>query len=200
MKQMFRLWDRTGTWIPADTYKDPQTNAPPAGSMNPDGTQYLDGTQVLAYFLGGPELTGWRIDRPNAPAVGANSVHGPFYDFQKEMFGVPTPEDGNVPVGRLLDPWGTPYTYFSTGLSGKYSSSSICPICGGLTPYFAKANKPLNPGMIQIISAGPDNEFGAPSVTAVFPTIFTAAEGAWSPEAPGGDDMSNFHQGVLGSE
>ena len=78
------------------------------GALANEGST-LDGNQALIYFLGGPAGTGWHPTKPYAPAAGAQSVKGPYYDFPsarlKTFPGITLP--------WFVDTYGTPYCYFA---------------------------------------------------------------------------------------
>lgn len=59
---------------------------------------------------------------------------------------------------------------------------------------FVLAGKFVRPDSFQIVSAGKDNMPGPGG------TSFTPGSGAYSPAAPGGDDLANFHDGMLASD
>lgn len=185
--KMYPRWDITTQGNPPGL-REPQTNTV---------LTTLRGTQVLAYFLGGPEQTGWKISGPYTATDSDNSVYGPFYDFNKNMFGTAGEDvDGNAVdyTGYILDPWETPYAYFSTGRGNKYGSAASEQ--NAMLYPFKQSSKSMNPSQVQLISAGPDTKFGENGTVGTW----TAGTGEWAPEAKGGDDMSNFHKGVMGAE
>lgn len=122
----------------------------------------LDGSRCLVFFLGGP---GWLTGSPERGlAAGSN----PFASGgeRKIFFDFPARRISN---GRFLDPWGTPYFYFSskdgndyayfglfyTNTTGGYAAetSSI------VTPLTDATGRYQNSHGFQIISLGKDKKF-----------------------------------------
>src|SRR5205814_1017431 len=87
----------------------------------------LDPNQCLVFFLTGGSVTGrtgFAVDpgKPFAkPAVKGETRRGPFVEFDPKKYD----KDG-----RLLDPWGTPYAYFSAVKGNDYGGKFQ-----GVTPY-----------------------------------------------------------------
>jgi hypothetical protein len=129
---------------------------------------------------------GWAPDGPYAPAQSAQTKKGPFFDFPSERL-VPSPAALNTNgLNHYVDPWGTPYAFFAaTGdhydprvsfpmtrdpettddtLTYDPSDTADPNANGGKGPYTAhpyrSASKWLNAGKVQIISAGPNKQFG----------------------------------------
>ena len=103
--------------------------------------------------------------------------------------------------------------YFSTGSGKDYSVNDAYILPNRDTaligPFKINGGGWGAPGQMQIISAGPDQEFGTP-YTSTSPGGPKATRGEWQPgvgeyadtsaEAFGADDISNFNGGVpLGS-
>ena len=159
------------------------------------GTSYvLDPDQCLVFFLGGPPnpaggLLGFSTDPTNP--VNPNTDREKWFDFE---VGRLVQRDATKPFYSYNDGWRqAPYMYFSSG--GKrdngyvfFASASI-PITNG--PYVqqtAPTVRYYNSSSFQLISAGPDGQFGL--------------GGAWTPgntTPQGRDDVSNFHDKALGN-
>jgi len=166
------------------------------------GFVILDGPQCLVFFLGGIKGNlGFSTNTRN-PTDNRQDRIGPFFKFQPKRL---TTDPSGFP--RYNDPWGTPYAYFSSynrrnGYEKYYASPGLGTDCPGLVPYYKStignvvlaAYDPTqvnhyNPETFQIISAGPDKQFGA--------------GGLWGPGNPalgaGADDYANFHRTRLGT-
>jgi prepilin-type N-terminal cleavage/methylation domain-containing protein len=200
------------------------------GQFTP-GEFLLEGDQCLVFFLGGipgkgpsgPFCTGFSTN-PENPAyhtvATGTEVVPPFFEFQSSRL-VVLPNKARSPSHySYKDTYGmTPYAYFSSyktrngynrfALIGGKPSSDCATL--GVWPY-AEALSPSpryqNPNTFQIISAGPDGQFGKGSD----PTIATAL---WSPAiagstpatagptpataTAGADDQSNFYDSPLGT-
>lgn len=181
--------------------------ATPFGSITNMNGQVISGSQCLVFFLGGPQLQGFDSTGPITPAGTAKK--GPYMDFDlNRVFDNKNPTD-YVNNNRYLDTWGTPYAYFSSGRSDNYiyAMQSI-PTDNGVQnigTFKDSAKKWVNMGGVQIISAGPNQLFGAGSLSQVTPSILF--NNLWTPEAapygpgdPGEDDIANFNNGLqLGS-
>jgi prepilin-type N-terminal cleavage/methylation domain-containing protein len=153
-----------------------------------------DGNQCLVYFLAGPGRTGFsNPPQPLAQATGAGKV---FFDFPAARI------DAD---GHFLDPWGTPYIYFSAKEGNDYNVFGLYyPVvpakpgvfdgAGGynsVAVYRESVSKYINSHSFQIVSAGPDKKFGTGGV-------YVAGAGQYAANQVGADDMSNFTTGVLG--
>lgn len=152
-----------------------------------------DGNQCLVLFLSGTgSLTGAGglgfSPAPSPftqPTVGAGKI---FFDFPASRM------DANH---HFLDPWGTPYIYFSAKNGNDYNYTSIYPspytATGGynsVNPYQETASKYVKSHSYQIISAGPDKKFGPGG-------LYVPGSGAYAQGQVGGDDLANFAQGQL---
>jgi hypothetical protein len=177
LKQVFSQMDRLDNGL--------RWNGRP---VTPDSPRLLDANQSLVFFLTGGPFTKyggfWQDKQRPCTAsgkVGENHI-GPFLDFPSSRF------DAD---GRLLDPWGTPFAYFTAVPGNDYTGSFTWK---GVTvrPY-GDPDHPerfANPKQFQIISAGRNGVF-APGGS------WTPGEGEWAADAPGGDDLSNFNNGTL---
>jgi len=198
----------------------------------------LDGNEVLVLMLGGippgpdpgsgelftvvtpppgkfrysfsPRFTGTRtgwfnspmapLNNPNYTAVPGDQAKGPFFEFKASR----------VQAGHYMDPYGTPYIYFSSkngndynafGVFGQPVGSPIIPTYqtnggwgpGPVSPLKGLDGKYINSNGFQIISAGADKQFGRGDK-------YDPGVGDYSPGAMGGDDLSNFARGPLGAE
>jgi prepilin-type N-terminal cleavage/methylation domain-containing protein len=158
----------------------------------------LSGDQCLVFFLGGiiygSPTAGPQgfctLSRKPAPLGGGGPRSTPF------AFDVKRLSQGSNGYYSYLDPYGTPYAYFSSykgvvpNSYNRYGVSDCANL--GVAPYI-KTSSPLsywNDKSFQIISAGPDKMFGPGGVV-------------WGPNnpagSPGADDMTNFAEAVLGS-
>jgi prepilin-type N-terminal cleavage/methylation domain-containing protein len=164
LKRMFPRWDI------ASVVPDPLTK--------PDNTTTytLDQFQSLAYFLGGPNGTGWDLTKPKAPSGGNRKF---FYEHPAGRAGT---------GGEFLDPWKSPYIYFrSQPGTGGYSGT-----VGGVNPYQTAGGKWINQEGVQIISAGADQVPGSGGTTWV---PGGAGYDGSNPNGDGADDLANFNEG-----
>jgi prepilin-type N-terminal cleavage/methylation domain-containing protein len=158
----------------------------------------LTGDQCLVFFLGGVIYGSpagpqgfCKLSGKPAPLGGGGPRSTPF------GFDVKRLSQGANGYYSYLDPWGTPYAYFSSYKGtvpvsyNRYGSSDCANLPGSPSPYI-RATSPLNywnEKSFQIISAGPDKTFGPGGLWGVNnPAV-----------SPGADDMSNFAQNILGS-
>ena len=156
------------------------------------GEFVLEGQHCLVFFLGGiptalggtEGCTGFSTNKAH-PAAPGGSRYGPYFDFKSSRL----QRDANG-FFTYLDPWkARPYAYFSATKAGN-DYKPDCPTLG-VKPYFDLSLRFLNPNGCQILSAGPDQEFGP--------------GGRWDPKngygwsTPGADDMSNFSRVPLGA-
>jgi prepilin-type N-terminal cleavage/methylation domain-containing protein len=191
----------------------------PANTLIP-----LDGNQVLLFLLGGvgPNdnrfTNGWAgtrsgfLNSPTNPfnmsggvAIGVpmgqgDKAKGPFHQFKAERV------DQN---SHYLDPYGTPFYYFSSKNGNDYNyfgmyMPALNPSAtpggfdlnggyGGMDPFIGIDNKFIRSDTFQIVSAGRDKMAGPGGA-------YQSGVGAYSPGGPGGDDIANFHKGVLGGD
>jgi general secretion pathway protein G len=166
----------------------------------------LEGDQCLVFFLGGipsaaaegPPHLGFAVDPKNPVAADGRHV-GPLFWFDWERL---VKLRGNR-FPSYLDQFGQsqPYAYFCAGNRrdgyNRFGTSDCASL--GVWPY-AESLQPqpryFNPHTFQIISAGPDGQFGPGTV---LPDGRT-----WSPatadqiDPAGRDDLSNFYSAPLG--
>ena len=192
----------------------------------------LDGNQCLVFFLGGippsdsrfpASFQGNRSGFLNSPTNPCNlqqngtcippgdgsRAKGPFYDFKLDRIS---------PNAHFLDPYGTPYYYFSARNGNDYSYFGAYHIMfnptsnpagfnpqggyGKMCPFIGLDGKYLNASTFQIISAGKDKLPGPGGfdVDTGLVNPYEAGIGKYSPGGPGGDDVSNFTTGPLGGD
>jgi type II secretory pathway pseudopilin PulG len=132
---------------------------------------------------------------PPYGAVPGDQAKGPFFDFKASR----------IQGGHYLDPYGTPYIYFSSKNGNDYNAfgkfagtiQSYQPDGGWgpgpVSPLKGLDGKYINSNGFQIISAGADKKFGRGDK-------YDPGVGDYSPGAIGGDDLSNFARGPLGAE
>jgi prepilin-type N-terminal cleavage/methylation domain-containing protein len=185
----------------------------PITSGLPSPPQGLDPNQLMVLQLGGPLALfqntdflnaakqptfaaaaqslglGWTPDGPYAPAQSAQTKKGPFFDLPTDRLVKVEPVTATEAVNGLaqfVDPWGTPYAFFSASAGDAYdprirfpwsqASEQADPFMvdynpeadvfanGGKGPYtthpYRSAAKWYNAGKVQIISAGPNKQFG----------------------------------------
>ena len=167
----------------------------------------ISGSQCLLFFLGGPSGQGFDSTGPYDPAGTAKK--GPYMDF--DINRISSVANTNQQLNDYLDTWGTPYAYFSTGSSDGYDerANAFLTIGGvNIRPFKDAANKWVNSGGVQIISAGPNQIHGIGSVWIAPSGSTPAVTKSWIPEQslgygpgdPGEDDIGNFNGGLqLGS-
>ena len=202
LQKMFRAYEPLN---PSQVDLDPSTPGNQGftfrGNNLSGGT--LIGVQSIVWFLGGPNGTGFQPNLPSAPGANASSVKGPYYNFDPNRF--INPETKSDTENLYRDPWGTPYAYFSTGSGKNYDAAYTWAVPGRASTYLGAyrvggttASPWAAPGQIQIISAGPDTEFG---------TFYSGTtRGEWVPGAGeytdtsttgyGADDIANFNNGA----
>jgi hypothetical protein len=137
---------------------------------------------------------GWAPDGPYAPAASAQTKRGPFFDFPGDRLvatedaQTATPPILTNKLSQFVDPWGTPYAFFSASSGEAYDPRVPFPWTadpqtvndtltynpeadtnapatanpkGPNTVYAARsASKWHNAGKFQIVSAGPNKRFG----------------------------------------
>ncbi len=182
--------------------------ATPFGSITNMNGQAISGSQCLVFFLGGPQLQGFDSTGPYNPAPNVTSKKGPYFDFDlNRVFDNKNPTD-YVNNNRYLDTWGTPYAYFSTGRSDKYDKNFFLPFMTSKgTPLQVRAfctdstPKWVNPGGVQIISAGPNQFFGpGTELASTGLSPWVPEKSPYGPGDDGEDDIANFNGGLqLGS-
>ena len=183
----------------------------------------MDGNQCLVFFLGGIPPTDQRypanfqgtrngfLNSPtnplnynlttgvNGPVTDGAQAKGPFFDFKLDRLDA---------QGHYLDPYGSPYHYYSSKNGNDYSywgtryalafnpqqvPGGYMPTggYGSMSPLIGIDGKYINPTSYQIISRGRDQQPGPGNV-------WDAGIGDYAPGGPGGDDISNFAAGPLG--
>ncbi len=162
----------------------------------------LDGNQTLVLFLGGVNGQGFgRGADPFAAAAPGANRYGPYFEFPAKRL-----RPGSNGLPRFVDPWGTPFIYYSRYNGNDYDRffNSVPSGFGfpGLNAaeYGGTISSPVreNPTRFardhqwQIISAGPDKRFGPGGVWA-------PGGAGYAGNAPGFDDLSNFHNKQLGA-
>lgn len=158
----------------------------------------LNGNQCLVFFLSGGDSTSFTgfsmvYGTPMAPG---NPRRGAFMDFPAKRL------DTAGPIRQYLDPWGTPYYYFSSRSGNDYTDYTNGGTCtpvnySTMSPFSDAGGKWVNINSFQIVSAG-SNMTPGPG-------------GSWTPGQgnygnpnnnaigmQGGDDMANFHDRMLG--
>ncbi|MEZ6142280.1 MAG: type II secretion system protein [Zavarzinella sp.] len=159
-------------------------------------TVRLNGNQTLMFFLtGGPYVTpnpymGFSPSSTNP--LGGSGNRNLFMDIKSNKFNA---------AGEYIDPWGTPYAYFSMkngndfGSHGVYYGNSTggYPVGGqNVQPMLETTTKFVNSHSHQIISAGKNRAFGC-----VITPNWTPGTGVYSTGQAGGDDLANFAQKML---
>ena len=187
--------------------------------IDPKDPIQLDGNQVLLFLLGGVPgvdnhfIGNWAGTRAGflnsptnpfnmsggvaySPPTGDKAKNGgPFFNFKVERV------DQNA---HYLDPYGTPYYYFSArnGNDYRYFGQVYSPAItsmntnggyGGMDPFIGADGKYIRSDAFQIISAG-NNKLPGPG------GAFEPGIGAYAPGGAGGDDIANFHKGMLGGD
>jgi prepilin-type N-terminal cleavage/methylation domain-containing protein len=208
-----RLWPRLAfpiTWCPND----------PSGSLAP---YTLEGDQCLVFFLGGVQVNGacfgFSTNATNPMQATPGTVFNPpYFDFPSNQLVNPLlafPKASYTsPFLTFLDPYNSPYAYFSSrgnvgGLANAYSAD--CPALGVLPYHDPNTTKFYNPQGFQIISAG----YAATILQSVPPPFAFDTSGLWvassgnfgSPPAPasasnplsGYHQLTNFSQFVMGA-
>jgi len=160
-------------------------------------TMALNQNQAFVFFLSGgtaTNYTGFSTNRQTPFATGGTERIGPFFDFPGNRFNA---------NNEFLDPYQTPYAYFSSTFGNDYPAASYSysfpagdPLAGQTTsvsPYNS-GGRNVNQRGCQVISAGKDRFFGPGG-------NWTPGTGAWgmtkSPPCPGADDFANFGSGAL---
>jgi prepilin-type N-terminal cleavage/methylation domain-containing protein len=166
------------------------------------GPILLEGDQCLVFFLRGLNGTGFSADKTRPFASGGSRI-GPWFDFPVAKLQVVSHVNlfPATSFPSFLDAYdkGRPYLYFASyGKTVGYHVPSPtdlgdCQSGGGtgttVTPYIKSMNPAVfyEPDSFQIISAGKDGIFNP--------------GGLWAPGmAQGGDDFTNFSQGMLIAE
>jgi general secretion pathway protein G len=164
------------------------------------GSVLLEGEQCLVFWLGGipnpagPGVRGFNSDPTIPGANGNGTFNQPFFTDFKSTRLVP----GNGGFFAYADPFNTGrvYAYFTSyppfPATGAYNVTDCMSL--GVAPYQSSATTFINPSGFQIISAGKDGVFGPGGVWNP-----SNGYGPWTTLNPGGDDLANFSQSVLGS-
>jgi prepilin-type N-terminal cleavage/methylation domain-containing protein len=159
--------------------------APVFGNPANPTVDILEGDQCLVFFLGGPPGMGGFSNNPNNPTM-AGGERLKFFDFNAgRLQVVSSGATRSAQFPSYIDAYGKmPFIYFSAGKStgGYVATNSL-----GVAPY-RSGSAFLNPDSFQIISAGLNMQFGA--------------GGTWVPAntpLAGKDDVSNFHDKILGA-
>lgn len=148
------------------------------GTMDMTGT--LDGAECLVFFLGGLQdsggaLVGFSKNGAQPFVLGGNRV-GPFFEFDRSRLtttGAGT--NGNPRFPEYLDPLSgqtKPYIYLSSYDGKGYRSADVAllrsrpsplvPLAGTFVSWYTQttAGTAYMPGSYQIISPGPDADYG----------------------------------------
>jgi prepilin-type N-terminal cleavage/methylation domain-containing protein len=166
---------------------------PPPGKFQYPFPTYFGGTRIG--FLNSPMTP---LNGPPGPgaykSVNGDLAKGPFFDFKPSR----------LQGGHYLDPYGNPYIYFSSKNGNDYNVfgkfAGVIPSYqpngawgpGPVAPFVGLDGKFINPNGFQIISSGADKQFGRGGT-------YDPGVGDYSPGNIGGDDLSNFARGPLGS-
>ncbi len=158
---------------------------------------YMDANQSLVFFLSGAPLA----IAPNSGPLNWADRTG--FSPAPRMFTKPSvggqgfmefPANRVDAAGHYLDPYGSPYCYFTSKTGNDYNSPSAqswtYPLPDGssttVTPYMETVNKFYKASSFQIISAGANKKFGPGGLN------YTPGLGAYSQGGVGGDDLSNL--------
>jgi hypothetical protein len=185
-----RLMKKTGgTWATVTSWN--------GGTVAAADPLVLEGQQCLVFYLGGiPSTAGGQnqclgfSDNPTDPTGATVSKRiGPFYQFDPTRLSLSSTNG----FFSYLDPYakgttGQPYAFFGTGTNANsYNSTSDCPSLG-ISPYY-QGTQYFNPKTWQIISAGPDRNFGAGGA------LWTPSGG--TSDIPTRDNLTNFSRTAL---
>lgn len=193
-----------------DDWSDTTTPKGIVWNRNDNGPTVLEGDECLVYFLTGP------IDTAGVPQGFATNPRNPcidrdnnnpvtldrktFYEFDPKRLGYrkhgtnlwqTTWATGYSRWLTFVDPWGTPYAYFSAR-ENPNSYTADCPtLLGkdnlGVQPYGVSGNYSYAT-TFQIITAGKDMKFGQAWATWTSSTANTV----YGYGTTGNDDMANF--------
>jgi hypothetical protein len=183
-------------WRDLQQFFGPRFGKPSAAGVMETGLPAwgkLNGSQCLVFFLGGWQDTGGKgtfgagfsvnSRQPFQPVSPTDQRRGPFIEFPTKRL-APTE---TVPM--YVDFWDQPYYYMTTRNGGDYYTD------GRMKPFADARGRFLNFNGFQVISSGA-NRLPGPG-------------GAWTPgtdpygkpdvvNAPGGDDLANFYDKMLG--
>jgi prepilin-type N-terminal cleavage/methylation domain-containing protein len=218
--ELGRIWPRFTNYLngiptPFPGFGDTD---PVTGKVSP-----LDGNQCMVLLLAGYVYENGNTAQPKKYTGTTTLAVSPFADPPLLATGSPPSGKRQGPFidinpnridkfGHYLDPWGTPYVYFTSIYGNDYdlphptnSPNSVRPApfssdgVNFVVPYKDPPN-PSNPNpkfvsqsLFQIICAGPDRKFG-PGWTG-----WTPGNGIYSKSGIGSDDFSNFWDKQLGS-
>lgn len=115
--------------------------------------QALSQNQALVFFLTGGTVTnytGFSSNRQQPFTSGGTRV-GPFIDIPASKLNA---------NGEFIDPWGTPYAYFTAVNGNDYAGSFTEPVNGTTVSPFSEGGRFIQQKSFQIISAGPNRKFG----------------------------------------
>jgi prepilin-type N-terminal cleavage/methylation domain-containing protein len=132
---------------------------------------------------------------------------GPFYDFKVSQLDPPGSQgnghyhdpywDGSSPLQSIYYYFssrnGNDYNYFGSTYFGIIPGFSANGGFGGMDPFIGSDGKYIRSSAFQIISAGKNKQPGPGG-------IYTAGISPYAPASPGGDDIANFHRGMLGGD
>jgi prepilin-type N-terminal cleavage/methylation domain-containing protein len=196
----------------------------PSGLTSTPGPELLDPNQVLLLFLTGNTYTNFQGFSNNKvlpfqpPQAQGETRVGPFLDFPTNRFAFAPANGIDLPcnAASIIDQWGSPYAYFTAIQGNDYSGSFTWKNPAGITttanPYGTPSGalvKFLNQKTFQIISAGRNQQFGIGGTGKVAGTGWTPGAGQYQSATgtadkvsttPGGDDLSNFNNGVLAQQ
>jgi hypothetical protein len=161
----------------------------PSTATNTTGSPVgLDPNQTLVFFLTGGVFTNYQgfsnnKQEPFAPGVGGEQRIGPFLELASNKYDA---------TWHLLDPYGTPYAYFSFDqYLNTYPDRPWPTPRGPVSAYKDGNGKYLQPRGFQVISAGKNQRFGPGG------GFWTPNAGVYAPGGRGGDDLANFNAGPL---
>ncbi len=156
----------------------------------------LDANQTMVFFLTGGKFLdyqGFSSNRQQPFEATATTRTGPFLDFQSNKYALAgTP----AVLASLLDPWGSPYAYFSfNGAVNGYNLAQTYTFNGTtVQPYVDDKNRPLNPKGFQLISAGENGgDDSAPKGFGRGGNTWVPQQGEYAEGAAGADDLGSFN-------
>ncbi|MEX1230124.1 MAG: type II secretion system protein [Planctomycetaceae bacterium] len=149
--------------------------------------QVLDGSECLVFFLGGINNTGFSTN-PNTPFASGGSRTGPFYQFDGGRL------QGTAPNTVYLDSYPgqqNPLVYFSSYDGRGYQATDNS---ARMTTYYSvNATTPHNQTSHQIISPGPDGQYGTGGIY----TEANASAQLVGPRTVEKDNITNITGGEL---
>ena len=182
--------DETGTQVLDRMFR--RYNDTPA--LNTIGTQSRNETMVFFLSGGGhvsPAYSGFAANSTK-PFTTPGGTRNAFFEFKANRMDA---------SGQFLDPWDTPYSYFTAHQNGNDYVGGNTNAMGMFTAFTAtdlqplkdSTNRYLKSHSCQIRSAGPNKVFGAGQG-------WTPGSGQFAPNGPGGDDLSNFAKSNLSAD